>query len=248
MEESYFRVLDLIPEEMVREWSLHLPLEQLIPSNGRRVYRDIFEEESGQNNTIGEEIWSSVVDYLPTCYLDNPLIGRSHRVRFIRDTVSDDPVPFPKHLDEVESPYPQEKFSHYEVTAQLTILIYLNKGFVGGRALFYLNDTEPREVIPAPGRVVIFDRRILHCAEPLLSSASASSCRDKLLVKCCALYGRERLPADRTPVADPASAIRSLIQTFTESKDADAKVGTYFSKPSIHSFTHRLEACCCEDL
>jgi hypothetical protein len=248
-EESYFRVLDVISVERAREWWLHIPSDLSNSNRSGRRYRDVF-EESGEVNTIGAEIWSSVVDYLPTCYEDHSLIGRSHRVRFIRDTVSEDSVPFPKHLDEIEDPYPLEKFSRYEVTAQLTILIYLNTGFLGGNASFYLGDAKPREVTPASGRVVIFDRRILHCAEPLRPN-TASPC-DKFLVKLCALYGAERLLPNQNISTDfTPSALLSQLRTFTEAADAKSKVRSIVCISTQTNFSVSLpllEICRCEAL
>lgn len=205
-----------------------------------RIYHEVYEDcDSLMTNdpSIGSQIWEEVMNHLPVSYLDNSLIGRSHRVRFIRE-LSQNSIAFPKHFDEIEAPYPLERFSCYEITSQLTILIYLNEGFVGGTAQFYLNDKEYREVIPKPGRMVVFDRRILHCALPLIPqphqsssqpSSSSGHC-DKYFLKCCALYGRRRpelssigVPTDRS-LLDETSHLIELLGIFEKNSDVESKV------------------------
>lgn len=218
-EDFYFQVYDVIPAEIVEKWLIYLPADNSLLNP--RVYNEVYDDDTlpYSGESVGSEIWSFLQDLLPVCYGDNMLIGRSHRVRFIRELCQNS-MTFPKHYDEMETPYPLERYSRYEMTAQLTILIYLNHGFDGGDAHFYVNNQEYRVVKPQAGRFVIFDRRILHCAEPLKSKNS-----DKLFLKLCALYGHDR--AVISPLSESSgscSNIQILLKSFKEANQIEAKV------------------------
>jgi hypothetical protein len=250
----FFEIYDVIAEDLVKIWVRYIPPNNSLSTP--RVYHEVYEDNESQTTnaeteqqpfSVGSQIWLEVMKYLPVSYLDSSLLGRSHRVRFIRE-LSQNSILFPKHYDEQEVPYPLERFAHYEITAQLTILIYLNEGFVGGTARFYLDENEYREVVPKPGRVVIFDRRILHCALPL--NPSFVPC-DKCFLKCCALYGRRKseLPSAghlSVSIFDETSQLIDRLRIFKETSDPESKVCA--PAHSLSQFTLFPDKKCSEDL
>jgi hypothetical protein len=240
-EDLFFKIYDVISHDLVKIWVEYVPPCNSISTP--RMYHEVYEENvteitEEEQPSVGSQIWSEVMTYLPVSYLDSSLIGRSHRVRFIRES-SQNSIAFPRHFDELEAPFPLEKFSDYDITAQLTILIYLNEGFAGGNAHYYLNDHEYQEVVPKTGRLVIFDRRILHCAQPLEPLPSSylspfSLHRDKYFLKCCALYGRRKEPEISSgsrlsgriarSIFDEYSQLVELLRIFKKHSDAEVKV------------------------
>ena len=245
----FFQIIDGIRENKIQKWLKYLPNSSSLYSS--RSFNDVLEieeeidgeidnnnKEEEEEESIGEDIWNEIVQYLPISYLNDSLLGRSRRVRFIKDS-STNSIGLPIHFDEIEDIYPLNKFTNIEITNQLTILIYLNNGFIGGQTRFYFssnNEEDYLEIIPSPGRIVIFDRTIRHSAKPIHSSSIV----DKALIKLCALYGRQKesLPSELSLSSNSASTFQTeiinLLKQFEASKNQLLKV--FFSFLSLFAF------------
>lgn len=121
-----------------------------IRNNQRMIYDDV---------TFAQRIYAQVKAFLPEDLFEWRVDGLNERFRFY---LYEDGQTFKPHFD-----------GHYEVndwhSSQLTLLIYLSEGFVGGETKFF-NQTRHMPIFsiqPKMGQILIFEHRQLHSGAPV---------------------------------------------------------------------------------
>lgn len=114
-----------------------------------------------KSDPMAEVIWERLVDFVPTGFEGRTAIGVNEMFRFYR---YDSGQQFDWHQDHA---YERD---NGELSC-LTLLVYLNEGFVGGETSFddscSLDSFEPFEVTPAIGMALLFDHPTHHKGEPV---------------------------------------------------------------------------------
>jgi hypothetical protein len=109
-----------------------------------------------------EQLWSRTQEYVPTSYHGRRAVGLNERFRFYR---YDPGQQFDWHRDgSFERPNGERSL--------ITILIYLNDGFVGGETSFdepSLGLGQRYDVVPQTGLALFFDHPLLHKGQPVQS-------------------------------------------------------------------------------
>ena len=100
-----------------------------------------------------------IIAPLPERFHGSPLRCLNERMRFLRYDPGDK---FKAHFDGC--------FSRPGETSMITIQLYLNGGFEGGATTFLgSGHADDLPVVPQPGRVLVFEHRILHEGSKLIS-------------------------------------------------------------------------------
>lgn len=122
-------------------------------SETRKSYRCILDSE-----TFAAQLWDRVKHMIPPTWKGATCVGLNERFRILRYDPGDE---FKPHRDGAY-------MAPSGALSKLTLLLYLNEGYVGGRTEF-LDKTESAWVAIPPhiGAVAIQDQDLVHCVPPL---------------------------------------------------------------------------------
>lgn len=133
-------------------------------------------------------LWRRVQPFVPTGHVPGKVASElNERLRFLR---YDPGEYFAPHLD---GSYSRETgHPRFGETSYLTLQLYLNEGFEGGATRFFhrRDDHEVFDVVPRTGSVLIFDHRMLHSGERLISGRKYAV-RSDIMFKRTAPPGKE---------------------------------------------------------
>ena len=103
---------------------------------------------------VAAQLWELVKDIVPQDVDGFKPVGLNTRFRFYRYK---DGQQFKPHID---GPYKIDE----DNKSKITMLIYLNEGFVGGNTTLVL---EGQEIEPKEGKLLLFEHKIMHCGRPV---------------------------------------------------------------------------------
>ena len=103
---------------------------------------------------VAAQLWELVKDIVPQDVDGFKPVGLNTRFRFYRYK---DGQQFKPHIDD---PYKIDE----DNKSKITMLIYLNEGFVGGNTTLVL---EGQEIEPKEGKLLLFEHKIMHCGRPV---------------------------------------------------------------------------------
>jgi len=103
---------------------------------------------------VASQLWELVKDLVPQDVDGFKPVGLNTRFRFYRYK---DGQQFKPHID---GPYKIDE----DNKSKITMLIYLNDGFVGGNTTLVL---EGQEIEPKEGKLFLFEHKIMHCGRPV---------------------------------------------------------------------------------
>ena len=133
---------------------------------GREAYEPSFRRSDRRivdDERLSRLIFARVRPYLEP-YRDRwKLVGANERLRFLRYNPGDF---FRLHGD---GPYVRDSGPRRGDRSFVTLLLYLNDDYDGGRTTLYNSGDDYTEVVPAPGLVLIHDHQIMHEVPPLES-------------------------------------------------------------------------------
>ncbi|ORX89146.1 hypothetical protein K493DRAFT_306022 [Basidiobolus meristosporus CBS 931.73] len=102
------------------------------------------------------ELWSRIKDHVPKYWTDNPVSGLHKNLRFNQYRPGQY---FNAHVD---SSYVDEQSSG---ASRITVLLYLNDVAEGGQTRFFsVESMKHIDIIPKPGRVVLFEHGLYHAS------------------------------------------------------------------------------------
>jgi len=128
--------------ESIERWGCAIATDNPMYRNQDRVMRD-------DPETAGD-LFNRLEPHVPRRIGDLEVCGLNERLRFYRYKAGQE---FKEHMDHWYKPSPTE-------ISLLTVLVYFNEGFEGGETR--LTEQVEETVIPAPGRVAIFQHKIRH--------------------------------------------------------------------------------------
>ena len=103
---------------------------------------------------VAAQLWELVKDIVPQDVDGFKPVGLNTRFRFYRYK---DGQQFKPHID---GPYKIDE----DNKSKITMLIYLNEGFVGGNTTLV---HEGQEIEPKEGKLLLFEHKIMHCGRPV---------------------------------------------------------------------------------
>src|ERR1044072_841488 len=120
-------------------------------TDGRHNHRAAIED-----GALSEALWHRVKRFIPENLESKTVVGLNERLRFYRYTPGQQ---FAPHQDGYYLRSERER-------SLLTLIMYLNEGYVGGETFFLNSETL---VAPQTGKVLVFAHQLWHEGLPVLS-------------------------------------------------------------------------------
>jgi len=153
--------------------------------------RDVFSTKRASHRAIIDStpfataLWERLRPYVPLELAGQRAVGLNERARVLRYDPGD---AFAPHCD---ASYRRTDGSGAE--SRVTVLLYLNEGYTGGRTTFYASRhaasrQDGTDVVPRIGTVALQDQALLHGVPPLVSGR-------KYILRTEVMYARTRTGA-----------------------------------------------------